>query len=413
MGNKHFAYSVIRAWVFCALAVLLVNGAWAKEKVLYSFSGGSDGGDPASALTSDGSGNLYGTTVVGGAGYGTVFELSPASNGRWKETVLYSFSGGSDGKNPYGGVIFDSAGKNLYGTTVAGGTGGVCVGDGCGVVFELTPSGSTWNESVIHNFKDSNDGNLPGGALVFDKAGNLYGTTPDGGTHQLGTVYTLTLGKNGQWKEKVIHNFTGGRDGAVGSLGSLLTDGAGNVYGVSELGGSHGAGTAFAMSMSGGKWKLNTLYGFRGQPNAGFPYGGLIFDKAGNLYGTTGYGGKNGLGSVFKLTNVNGKWRESRLYSFKGGKDGSLTTTTLVFDASGNLYGTTSMGGDTGCDCGTVFKLTPVGSKWKESVVHRFHSVPDGANPSYGLMLDGSGNLYGTTATGGIDNQGSIFEITP
>lgn len=410
--------SIRWAWAVFAVAIMLVSSAFAanKEKVLYSFTGASDGGDPATGLIFDKSGNAYGTTVVGGGtnSFGTVFQLKHGSGGKWTESVLYSFAGGNDGMYPYGGVVFDKSG-NLYGTTVGGGSGSNCDG-GCGTVFKLSHSGSGWSESVIYNFAGGNDGFGPGGALIFDKKGNLYGTTPDGGANSDGTVYTLIPGKSGQWTEKVIHSFAGGNEGATGSLGPLLLDKAGNLYGVTETQGASQYGTVYKLSpASGGKWKLSTLYGFAGKPDAGSPYGGLIADAKGNLYGTTYYGGANGLGAVFELTRgSNGKWKESVLYSFKGGKDGSATTTTLLFDKAGNLYGTTSMGGDTGCDCGTVFKLAPSsGGKWKESVAHRFTSTPDGANPYYGLASDKAGNLYGTTATGGNQGAGTIFELTP
>ena len=162
------------------------------ETSLYSFTGGNDGGDPASQLTFDSAGNAYGTTVIGGVfGCGTVFQLTPMGGGRWQQSVLYSFGCFDDGKNPYGGVTLDAAG-NLYGTTVAGGTGGVCSGDGCGVVFKLTKSGGLWSENVLYSFTDGVDGSGPGGGVVFDRAGNLYGTTPDGGAYAAGTIYQLS-----------------------------------------------------------------------------------------------------------------------------------------------------------------------------------------------------------------------------
>jgi len=415
------------------MAAMLVNGALAasKEKVLYSFTGGNDGGRPAADLVFDKAGNLYGTSVTGGTsanctgGCGAVFKLTPSSNGTWKETVLYSFQANADGKNPYGGVTIDSKG-NLYGTTVAGGAGGSCSGDGCGVVFMLTPSGKTWTQSVLYSFTGGKDGGGPGGGLVIDQSGYLYGTTPTGGKpsgcagNGCGVVYQLVTVKGGGWQENVIHTFSGSKDGATGSLGLLHFDNAGNLYGVAETGGDvtncnppSGCGAAFELSpQSGGKWKMSTLHAFKGQPDASFPYGGLISDAAGNLYGTTYFGGKNGDGTVFQLTNSNGKWKESLLYSFKGGNDGSFPTSTLVFDATGNLYGTTSSGGDSNGD-GVVFKLTSSGGKWKESIAHRFHNSPDGANPNYGLVLDKTGNLYGTTPFGGSHNQGAVFELTP
>ena len=427
MKSKWLCCSASRALAVSA-ALMLVNSVWAtdKEKVLFSFTGGNDGGDPAAGLILDKAGNLYGTTVVGGTGTaceggcGTVFELTRNSDGTWHESVLHNFQAGADGKNPYGGVTLDAKG-NLYGTTVSGGSGGVCSGDGCGTVFKLARSGKSSHESVLYSFTGAKDGAGPGGGVVFDSKGNLYGTTPDGGKpngcggNGCGVVYQLVPAKGGAWRQKVIHTFTGGKDGSTGSLGLLLLDQAGNLYGVAEAGGAHGAGTAFELSpLSDGKWQMNTLDGFKGMPHAGFPYGGLISDVTGSLYGTTYFGGANGLGSVFKLTqSSNGKWSERELYSFEAGTDGNSPTSTLVFDAQGNLYGTTSAGGDSNGD-GTVFKLTPAsGGRWKESVVHRFENSPDGANPYYGMALDRAGNLYGTTAIGGAQGQGVIFEIIP
>jgi len=213
----------------------------------------------------------------------------------------------------------------------------------------------------------------------------------------------------------VLHTFTGGADGAVGSLGPLLVDKTGNIFGVAEIGGdpSCDCGTVFELKSVGGKWKFKTLDAFLGMPHAGFPYGGVIADGKGNLYGTTYYGGTNGDGSVFKLTKSAGKYSESVLYSFTGGSDGSWPTTTLMFDPKGNLDGTTSAGGDSNGD-GVVFKLAPKsGGKWKESVAHQFGKGSDGANPFYGLIRDQVGDLFGTTAIGGGSGQGVVFEITP
>jgi uncharacterized repeat protein (TIGR03803 family) len=414
--------------VVAAVAVFLVNNVWATntEKVVHSFTGGDDGIDPAATLAQDGAGNFYGTTVSGGTGElcadgcGTVFELSPVAGGKWKATVLYSFTGGSDGKNPYGGVTLDSKGA-LYGTTVSGGSGGVCSGDGCGVVFQLSKSGKRWVETVMYNFTGDKDGFGPGGTVVFYGAGNLYGTTPDGGNLQkcnglgCGVVYRISPVRGGGWKQTVLHTFTGGADGAVGSLGPLLADKTGDVFGVAEIGGdpSCQCGTVFELTHENGKWKFMTLDAFKGTPQSGFPYGGVIADSKGNLYGTTYYGGANGLGSVFKLTKSAGKFTESVLYSFTGGPDGGSPTTTLMFDGKGNLYGTTSAGGDSNGD-GVVFKLTSKsGGKWTESVAHQFGKRGDGANPYYGLVRDKAGVLFGTTAIGGGSGQGIVFQITP
>ena len=397
-----------------ASALVIACSATDNESVLYSFTGGNDGGQPAAQLIFDSAGNMYGTSVVGGLnGCGTVFELS-FSGSQWNETVLYSFDCFSTGKNPYGGVILDSSG-NLYGTTVAGGSGGECSGDGCGVVYELTKSGDTWNETVLYNFTGGDDGFGPGSAVVMDKAGNLYGTTPDGGAYAEGVIYQLSPGQQG-WTQTVIHAFTGGDDGAVGSLGPLLLDATGSLNGVTELGGKYSAGVAFKLSPSGNTWKYTTLYAFQGLPDAGFPYGGLVADTHGRLYGTTYFGGTSGLGSVFEIgagATILTLWKESVLYSFQGTDDASFPTSTLVFDAAGNLYGTSSTGGNPSCDCGTIFKLAPHSGGWDESVLHSFGGMGDGQSPSYGLTPDGNGNYFGVTPVGGLHGQGTVFRITP
>ncbi|HZY97106.1 MAG TPA: choice-of-anchor tandem repeat GloVer-containing protein [Candidatus Cybelea sp.] len=378
--------------------------AAAKEQVLYSFTGGSDGGDAATGLILDGSGNLYGTTVVGGAATcGTVFKLTPAASPPWPETVLFNFDCFAKGKTPYGGVTFDPHG-NLDGSTVSGGSGGSCGSTGCGLVYQLTPT----TENVLHSFTGGTDGFGPGGAVVFDTKGNLFGTTPDGGASSHGVVYEIP--RNGQ--EKVIHAFTGGNDGGTGSLGALLYV-SGNLYGVTETGGKHMWGTVYRLSPGGGGlWNLKTLYTFKGPPDAGGPYGGLIADASGKLYGTTYYGGANSLGTVFAISRgVKGKYREHVLYSFKSGNDGNSSTSTLVFGAPGVLYGTTSMGGGS-CNCGTIFKVDA--TTGKEAVLHAFAGGADGAFSYYGLTKGANGKFYGTTVQGGGNaNQGTVFEFTP
>lgn len=416
MSETRFRCFPLKACVVLVWTAVLVVASRAadNEKVVYSFTGGNDGAKPAAQLVFDSAGNVYGTTVVGGLyGCGAVFELS-FSGGKWQETVLYSFDCFGTGKNPYGGVTLDSAG-NLYGTTVAGGSGGECAGDGCGVVYKLTQSGDTWSETVLYNFTGGDDGFGPGAAVVFDKAGSLYGTTPDGGAYSEGVIYQLSPNQ-GLWKLTVIHAFTGGDDGAVGSLGPLLLDARGNLYGVTELGGKYGAGVAFRLSPAGDTWNYTTMYAFQGLPDAGFPYGGLIADSRGRLYGTTYFGGANGLGSVCEVgpgPTVLTIWKESVLYSFQGDTDASFPTSTLVFDAAGNLYGTSSTGGNPSCDCGTIFKLEPSPGGWNESVLHSFGGSGDGASPNYGLTPDGMGNYFGVTPVGGLYGQGVVFQITP
>ena len=383
------------------------RGASAQERVLYSFTGGSDGGNAATGLVLDRQGNLYGTTVVGGAATcGTVFKLAPAASPPWTESVLFSFDCFGTGKNPHGGVVFDRRG-NLIGTTVAGGSGGSCVGDGCGTVFAITSKG----ETVLHSFTGANDGFGPGSALIVDnKSGDLFGTAPDGGADADGVVFEIAHG--GGPHEKTLHAFTGGKDGGTGSLGSLLRDKAGNLYGVTETGGAHSAGTVYRLTQTSPKrWRLTVLYTFKGAPDAGSPYGGLIADKSGNLYGTTYFGGASGVGAVYELhRGAKGNYRERVLYSFKGGNDGSYPTSTLALGTSGNLYGTSSMGGGS-CDCGTIFSVNA--GSGSEQVLHAFGTGSDGQNPYYGLAQDKSGNFYGTTVVGGNFGQGAVFEFTP
>lgn len=407
MGTKQFWHFMRWPCAAFAAAAMLASSAGAANNyaVLFNFSNGNDGGRPQSDLTFDAAGNAYGVTATGGTlGFGTIFKLKPTGHGQWQESVLWNFDG-SLGKNPYGGVTLDRAG-NIFGTTVAGGFGGICTGDGCGMAYELTKAGL----NPIYSFKGGNDGFGPGNALAADRRGNLFGTTPDGGRFKKGTVYELTFG-HGQWHEKIIHHFTGGADGAVGSLGRLLVDSAGRIFGVTELGGANSAGTAYEVTpAAGGTWKFTTLYAFKNNGDGAFPYGGLTPNN-GALYGTTYYGGTHGVGTVYVLTNAIGGWKEHVLYSFKGGTDGSLTTTTPIFDAAGNLYGTTSAGGITGCDCGTVFKLAA--GTWKESIVHRFGAGVDGNAPYAGFTTDGHGNLFSSTNFGGINGQGTVFRYTP
>lgn len=398
--------------LFTATMLICVASA-SSTKVRYSFMGGNDGEYTDTDLVLDAAGNIYGTSVSGGTlGTGTVFQLTP-SGGGWTHSVLYSFTGGADGGQPYKGVTLDAQG-NLYGTAVVGGTGGVCVEAGCGVVYKLTETGGVWTQSVIYNFTGGNDGYGPGSGLTFDTNGNLYGMTPVGGASGQGVIFQLHPLSGGALKFNLVHTFTGGTDGGTGSAGRLILDAVGTLYGVATAGGTNGKGTAFKITPgSDGSWTFQTLYAFKGQPDAGFPYGGLAFDTAGNLYGTTYYDGANGLGSVYKLTNKNGKWSESVLYSFKGGSDGSSSISNVVFDALGNLYGTTSEGG-AGCSCGVIFELTPgQNGKWQEKVAYRFQGSPDAGFAYNGMVSSASGRFYGATVHGGATNDGVVYQFKP
>lgn len=415
MKKNKFWTAVSRALAAVAVTLIVVlalaPGSWAvgKYKVLYTFTGGVDGGLPEDGLIFDAAGNLYGTTGYGGSyGVGTVFELMRNSDGSWTESVLYSFSGSSDGGYPNAGLIFDTSG-DLYGTTV-----------GPSTVFKLTPnSDGSWTESVIHSL-GSSDGSYPTGGLTFDTAGNLYGMATFGGKHGAGSVYRLTPNQDGTWTFGVLHSFTMGDDGGYPEHASLIFDKAGNVYGITAdggtgdcdwQGGGQGCGVVFElMPKAGGSWKEKVLYRFLGGNDGGTAIGALI-ERAGSLYGAAYQRGAYAQGNVFRLTRgANGKWTEKVLHQFRGGKDGANSYGGFVFDKAGNLYGTTIAGGGS-CGCGTVFRLIPHShSGWTEQVLHRFDGVA-GASPSAWLLPDGGGNFYGATMN--PNNAGVVFEITP
>lgn len=326
------------------------GGSWT-ETVLYRFTTGSDGAAPESNLIFDAAGSLYGTTAGGGdaSSDGTVFRLTPPSapGGAWSETVLYRFTGHSDGKVPLAGLVFDQNG-NLYGTTVFGGT------TSAGIVFQLTPQateGGAWTETVLHTFGHGNDGLDPEAGLIFDNRGALYGTTITG------TVFKLSPPS---WTESVLFNFTGG--GNNGSWPCALIFRKGSLYGLSRLGGSlANTGTAFQLSPAGGgTWTETALYSFTGGDDGGEPCGTLTADQAGNLYGTASGNGLNIPGTVFQLTPPSapgGAWTETTLHKFGGDRDGVAPLAGVIFGKGGALYGTTSGGGSSGR--GTVFRVAP------------------------------------------------------
>lgn len=381
--------------------------------VLYSFAGDSDGADPLGGLSMDSSGDLYGTTQDGGtAGSGTVFELSPTAGGGYAESVLHSFTGSpisvgnADGASPRAGLIADGAG-DLYGTTYNGGPSGF------GDVFELSPAaGGGYAESILYSFSGGSDGGLSSGVLVRDSAGDLYGTTTTGGGFVGdGTVFKLIPG-NGGYTELTLHVFTGndgGSDGASPQAG-LILDSAGNLYGTTSVGGG-----VFELSpAAAGAYTESTLYTFTGRDDGASPQSSLIMDGAGNLFGTTQVGGSGGYGTVFKLApNGSGGYIESILYGFTDRNDGASPQSNLVMDRAGDLYGTTEYGG--GSDYGTVYELAPNGSGgYTEATVYSFTGGIDGAGSVAGLILDSAGNLYGTAQGGGSSGgYGTVFEIYP
>jgi len=319
--------------------------------VLHSFGQGEDGWYPQSALILDKKGNMYGTTSEGGPyGFGTVFEMSPTGGGKWMERILQSFSIYTP-NTPIAPLTLDSQG-NLYGTTQNGGFA-------WGTVFELTPpssSSSEWVFSLLYQFTDTDDGAYPQSGVLIDKQGNLYGASYFAGNQDSGTVYELKKTATG-WQEKTLYEFQRGDDGANPS-GPLTTDGQGNLYGTTENAGSAKCGVVFRLSYSQGKWVDQTLYSFDCGSDGANPWGGVTFDRFGNLYGTTMNGGAYGYGTLFKLSpNAYGAWTESVLYSFSNGQDGENPRWGVVADRFNRLFGVTTYGGMP-CGCGTVFELS-------------------------------------------------------
>ncbi|MGO9086045.1 MAG: choice-of-anchor tandem repeat GloVer-containing protein [Terriglobales bacterium] len=378
--------SAIVVEILATMAVTLLLSASAAAantyKILHAFTWAHG---PAGALARDAAGNLYGTTLqgagtgCGGNGCGTVWKLAPNANGTWTNTTLHVFGGG-DGAWPNGGLVLDAAG-NIYGTAPVGGssTATLCVTvytAGCGVVFKLKPnSNGSWSYSVIHSFNWGIDGATPG-PVIFDASGNLYGETAFGSTFGNGLIFKLTPHPGGPWTESIVYTFTEGADG-------------------------------------------------------GRPYGGLVFDASGNLYGysTTSQASVSSpecCGVVWKLApNANRPWTETTLYTFTGGTDGGTLAGSPTLDANGNLYGTTSDGGAASAcpsiltpGCGVVFKLTlNSNGTWTQSVIHTFPTIGgDGEEPAAGVTLDTAGNLYGTAKYGGIaqfiSGYGVVFKLT-
>ena len=397
-------------------AVIPAGGS-GSENTLYNFIGGSDPKTPYAGLIFDKAGNLYGTSEVGGTNnQGTVFEMTPNSNGSWSETILYNFSGSTDGGQPYGSLVFDTAG-NLYGTTNFGGSANCTMG--CGTVFKLAPGSGGWTESVIYTFTGGSDGREPYARLLSDSSGNLYGTTLLGGninstcSSGCGTVFKLTKGSS-TWTESVIYAFQGAADGSSPYDG-LAFDPVGNLYGTANAGGTSASGVIFKLTPGSSGWTESILHSFKGGYDGKSPYGDLIFDAAGNLFGTASQGGARSYGVVFEIfTNPKGFMRESVLHSFANTPSASPVA-GLVMDPAGNLYGTTMAGGTQtycGGGCGTLFKLSPVSTGgWSYKVLHVFGVGSDGFHPTGDLILDSTGNVYGTTQAGGAEGSGEVFEI--
>jgi len=326
---------------------------------LYSFTGGTDGGMPFGALVIGPDGSLYGVTEFGGtSNVGVVYNLRPGPTVcktalcGWNETVLYTFGGHSDGSYPEGRILFDRAG-NMYGTTTDYLTGSN------GTVWKLTPSGGGWSKTILYSFNGPlNDGRLPDSGVISDSTGNLYGTTAAGGSTDNGAVFQLMPSGSG-WTENLLYSFQGGNDGDIVFAG-LIFDPAGNLYGASSNDGSIGGGAVFEMTPSEGGWAFKPpLYGLPGiRGYEGGPRDSLTMDSTGNLYGTrVGNAAPNDYGSVFKLTFSGGSWTYTSLHDFTGGSGGGYPFGTVVLDSAGNIFGTASVGGTDGK--GVVFEITP------------------------------------------------------
>lgn len=382
--------------------------------IIHDFSG-PDGAIPSASLTIDSGGRLYGTTVSGGShDVGTVFRMTP-HNQAWTFTTLFSFDYDSTGGDPWSPVVFGPDGA-LYGTTQFGGRGTT------GVVFKLQPPPTVcvttfcpWAETVLAAF-DGTHGtpNDPSGQLSFDTGGNLYGTTTRGGNYDdclptdegCGTVYRLV--KSDHWAVDTIYQFTGATDGAQ-PQGGVIFDHAGNLYGNAfENNFEGGGGDVFQLSASGVGWTFNLLFQFQCADSGCWPYSGLIFDQADNLFGETTSGSTGG-GTVFQLSQVGGRWNFNLLYSFTGSTG---PYSSLMMDQAGNLYGTTFRDGTH--NCGSAFKLAKNNGNYTYTDLHDFTcNGTDGKHPVGGLVMDSDGNLYGTTQAGGTTGNGIVFEITP
>ena len=415
MTRHHMAtYAVLLA---VTLTLVAKGHTQTRYRVIYSFTGAGDGGGVWAGLALDQEGNLYGTTSGGGShNLGTAWTLVRGPRGTWSQAVLHSFDG-TDGGLPHGRLVLDRTG-HAYGTTASGGANLE------GTAFELANGSSGWTFSVLYNFCSLSgcaDGGAPLAGMGLDKSGNLYG--PGGSV-----VYQLSPG-SGDWTESVLHTFGQVQGDGTGVDFDLLLDPAGNIYGTTTNGGnglpicsgSGGCGIAFKLAPNGdGTWSERVLHSFAAFQNDGqTPDGGLVRDRAGNLYGVTAAGGGgsacpgHGCGTVYKLSqDKSGHWHETLLHAFVNPRYGASPSGNLIFDRGGNLYGTTAYGGQF-CNCGVVYKLIPGASgKYTYRVLHNFNGQ-DGAGPLSGVIMDGQGNLYGTAVAGGPGGYGVVFEIKP
>ena len=419
LGNR-FIFGPVTFVLAFLMAVIAAphSEAASKFRVVHNFGAPGDGDTPGGAPLLDDQGNLYGGTAGGPGmyGYGMVYKLTPQANGTWNKSILHAFSAGSGGANPWGSLIFDGSG-NLYGTMPLG-------TNYIGGVFELSPGTSGWAYSVLFTVSS-------GPGLLMDGLGNLYGEMGVG-ENKGGALAELSPGSNG-WGYTPLYNFCGqyGCPDGVAPPAPPIWDGKGNLFGTTTDGGNaqspcytgEGCGVIFEMTPNeGGTWTYQVLHRFASSSTDGQgPFAGLVMDKAGNFYGSTGLGGRYGHrdggygnGTIFKFAFTNGRWKETALYEFPNCDDGCEPYGAMVFDKAGNLYGAANGGlpACAGYDCGVVFRLSPQkNGKWKYTVLHKF-TAPDGEYP-LGVIIDSKGNLFGTTQAFGKHNAGTAFEITP
>ena len=410
MRHRRFLPSLVA--VLVSFAVASGRAQTPQFKLLHVFTHGSDGAYPSTPLVIDQSGNLFGATVEGGSptdcstnGCGNAYELSQLA-GHWGDRVLFEFSN-SNGffPEPIGPLVLDAKG-NIYGTHLLGGDP-IC---NCGGVFQLTRSGGVWTENILYNFLGgSGDGASPISGLVQDKAGNLYGAT-EGGFNGPGSIFELTPRSDGTWAYNVIHVFGSFGDGAS-PYGSLNIDASGNLYGTTSSGGIFGYGVVFKLAPSGGAFTETTLYNFSLDFGSAPQADGVMLGGDGNLYGATIFGGEHGLGTIYKLTPTTGFWNQTVLHTFTGNNDGAYPYGGLIADQTGALYGTAGAGGIYGY--GTVFKLKQgVHGQWNEIALHSFAGT-DGSQPGFGVVFDQLGSLYGVAGAGGTYGVGVAFKIVP
>jgi len=431
MIHANRAITALCATLAC---VAYVGIAAAAETTLYGFQCTPDGSEPLAGLVPAKSGNLLGTTFAGGLSQGgTIFDLAPPASGEtnWTESVLYSFDSQTeqppvtDAVHPMGGLVLGQAGV-FYGTGYHSADFG-CDDSGCGAVYALTPKRqhmvTTYHESVVYDFLGMPDGQNPIGNLVVDSTGALYGVTTYGGTAGAGTVFELTppAAAGQPWTNTTLYNFQNGTDGGFPAAGLLFGTG-GVLYGTTADSGS-GTGTVFKLTpptKSGHPWTETVLYtfGISGAPDDGAqPMATLVANKNGALFGTTLFGGTDGLGAVFRLLPPKaGKnhWNYATLYSFTNSGDGALPGAALLLKANA-MYGTTEGTGGTG-SYGTVFEIAPPtggSTTWTETTLYQFTGGADGKYPFSTLIADSAGNLYGTTEVGGPQKCGVAFEVTP